>query len=200
MSWLLKNIFYKKIAKCSVFVSIIFFGLFILYNFGNAQYIGQYMTPFGGNVRPGIDAQFPAGLSIYSPYESQILGYNQYTHPIFQLGLEMQNLGLSLPPGYGGGIIYGSPFSFGNTIVMPYIIPGVGGGTSSTSLGYSGYGGLYGDYSGLYDLGGYGLGGHGLYGLGGYGGLYGLGSMYGGYGGLYGLGSMYGGYGGWYGF
>jgi len=60
----------------------------------------------------------------------------------------MENLGLSLP-GYGGGIIYDNPFMFGNTIVSPYIIPGVGGGTSSyTPPGY-GYSPPYGGYGGL---------------------------------------------------
>jgi len=78
MSWLLKYMSYRKLAKYGVFSSIIFFILFIFYNFGNAlQILDQYISPFG---QPVIVTDWDPSFMppYYGPTPGGTIDVNQY--------------------------------------------------------------------------------------------------------------------------
>ncbi len=69
---------YRKIAKCGIFSSIIFFGLFIFYNFGNAlQIFDQYISPSG---QPVIVTDWDPSFMppYYGPTPGGVIDVNQY--------------------------------------------------------------------------------------------------------------------------
>jgi len=78
MSWLLENISYRKLAEYVVFLSIIFFSLFIFYNFGNAlQILDQYISPSG---QPVIVSDWDPRFMppYYGPTPGGVIDVNQY--------------------------------------------------------------------------------------------------------------------------
>ena len=69
----IKNMTYKKLAKYGIFSSIIFFSLFIFYNFGNCQ---AYYAPYDPSCMPPYPGPTPGGTIVVNQYGKITGGYS----------------------------------------------------------------------------------------------------------------------------